>query len=38
VILLGAAAFAVRRSGLRIRVEREAVRYGTADDYGGWHA
>jgi hypothetical protein len=38
VILLAAAAFAMRRSGLRIRVEREAVRYGTADDYGGWHA
>jgi hypothetical protein len=38
VILLAAVAFAVRRSGLRIRMEREAVRYGTVDDYGGGHA
>jgi hypothetical protein len=38
VILLAAVALAVRRSGFRIRVEREAVRYGTADDYGGGHA
>ena len=38
VTLLAAVAFAVRRSGLRVRVEREAVRYGTADDYGGGHA
>jgi hypothetical protein len=38
VILLAAAAFAVRRSGLRIRVEREAVSYGAVDDYGGRHA
>jgi len=38
VILLVAVVFAVRRSGLRIRVEREAVSYGTADEYGGWHA
>jgi hypothetical protein len=38
VILLAAVVFAVRRSGLRIRVEREAVSYGTADEYGGWHA
>jgi len=26
--------FAVRRSGLRVRVEREAVSYGAADEYG----
>jgi len=38
VILLVAVVFAVRRSGLRVRVEREAVSYGTADEYGGWHA
>ncbi|MBO0814141.1 MAG: hypothetical protein J2P30_03180 [Actinobacteria bacterium] len=38
LILLAAVVFAVRRSGLRIRVEREAVSYGTADDYGGGHA
>jgi hypothetical protein len=38
VILLAAVVFAVRRSGLRVRVEREAVSYGTADEYGGWHA
>jgi hypothetical protein len=38
VILLAAVVFAVRRSGLRIRVEREAVSYGTADEHGGWHA
>jgi len=38
VILLAALVFAVRRSGLRIRVERETVSYGTADEYGGWHA
>jgi len=38
LILLAAVVFAVRRSGLRVRVEREAVSYGTADEYGGWHA
>jgi hypothetical protein len=38
VILLAAVAFVVRRSGLRIRVEREAAGYGTADEYGGTHA
>jgi hypothetical protein len=38
VILLAAVVFVVRRSGLRIRVEREAVSYGAADEYGGWHA
>jgi hypothetical protein len=34
LILLAAVVFAVRRSGLRIRVEREPVSYGTADEYG----
>ena len=38
VILLAAVVFAVRRSGLRIRMEREAVSYSTPDEYGGWHA
>ena len=38
VILLAAVVFAVRKSGLRIRVEREAVSYGAADQYGGGHA
>ena len=38
VILLGAVVLAVRRSGLRVRVEREAAGYGTADEYGGTHA
>jgi hypothetical protein len=38
LILLAAVVFAVRRSGLRVRMEREAVSYGGADEYGGWHA
>jgi hypothetical protein len=38
VILLAAIVLAVRRSGLRIRVEREAAGYGPADEYGGTHA
>ncbi len=38
VILLAAVVLAVRRSGFRIRVEREAAGYGTADEYGGTHA
>ena len=38
VILLAAVVLAVRRSGLRVRVERKAAGYGTADRYGGWHA
>jgi hypothetical protein len=38
VILLAAVLLAVRRSGLRVRVERKAVGYGTADEYGGTHA
>src|SRR5215467_2797951 len=35
---LAAVVFAVRKSGIRVRVEREAVGYGAADDYGGSHA
>jgi hypothetical protein len=38
VILLAAVVFAVRKSGIRVRVEREAAGYGSADDYGGSHA
>ena len=38
VILLAAVVLAVRRSGFRVRVEREAAGYGTADEYGGTHA
>jgi hypothetical protein len=38
VVLLAAVALVVRRSGFRIRVEREAAGYGTADEYGGTHA
>src|SRR5262249_3124590 len=38
VILLAAVVFAVRKSGLHVRVERESVGYGTADEHGGWHA
>jgi hypothetical protein len=38
VIVLAAVALVVRRSGFRIRVEREAAGYGTADEYGGTHA
>ena len=38
VILLAAVVLAVRKSGFRIRVEREAGGYGTADETGGWHA
>jgi len=38
VILFAAVVLAVRRSGFRIRVERKAAGYGTADEYGGWHA
>jgi hypothetical protein len=34
LILLAVVVFAVHRSGLRVRVEREAVSYGTADEYG----
>jgi len=41
-LLLGAIAaavlLAVRRSGIRVRVERKAAGYGTADEYGGTHA
>jgi hypothetical protein len=38
LILLAAAVLAVRKSGFRVRVEREASGYGTADEYGGTHA
>ena len=38
VILLAAVLLAVRRSGIRVRVERKAAGYGTADEYGGTHA
>ena len=34
LILLAVVVFAVHRSGLRVRVEREAVSYGAADEYG----
>jgi hypothetical protein len=33
LLLLAVVVFAVHRSGLRVRVEREAVSYGTADEY-----
>jgi hypothetical protein len=38
IILLAAVVLVVRRSGLRVRVERKAAGYGTADEYGGTHA
>ena len=38
VIVLAAVVLAVRRSGIRVRVERKAVGYDTADEIGGWHA
>ncbi len=38
VILLAAVVLVVRRSGIRVRVEREAAGDGTADEYGGTHA
>jgi len=38
LIVLAAAVLVVRRTGIRVRVERKAVGYGTADDVGGWHA
>lgn len=38
VMLLAAVALVVRRSGIRVRVERKAAGYGTADEYGGTHA
>jgi hypothetical protein len=38
VIGLAAVALVVRRSGLRVRVERKAAGYGTADEYGGTNA
>ncbi|HET7245019.1 MAG TPA: hypothetical protein VFJ07_09305 [Streptosporangiaceae bacterium] len=38
LILLVAVVLLVHRSGLRVRVERKAAGYGTADETGGWHA
>jgi hypothetical protein len=38
VFLVAVAVFAVRRSGLRIKVERRPASYGTADQQGGWNA
>jgi len=38
VIVLAAVALVVRRSGFRVRVERDAAGYGPADEYGGTHA
>jgi len=38
LIALAAMVLVVRRSGVRVRVERKAAGYGTADEVGGWHA
>jgi len=38
VVALAAVVLVVRRSGIRVRVERKAAGYGTADEIGGWHA
>ena len=38
LIVLAAVVLVVRRSGVRVRVERKTVGYGTADEAGGWHA
>ena len=38
LIALAAVVLVVRRSGVRVRVERKAAGYGTADEIGGWHA
>jgi hypothetical protein len=38
LIVLAAVVLVVRRSGVRVRVERKAVGYGAADEIGGWHA
>jgi hypothetical protein len=38
VIVLAAIVLVVRRSGVRVRVERKAAGYGAADEIGGWHA
>jgi hypothetical protein len=38
VVVLAAVVLVVRRSGVRVRVERKAAGYGTADEIGGWHA
>jgi hypothetical protein len=38
LIILVAVVLVVRRSGIRVRVERKAAGYGAADEIGGWHA
>ena len=38
LIVLVAVVLVVRRSGIRVRVERKAAGYGAADEIGGWHA
>ena len=38
LIALAAVVLVARRSGIRVRVERKAAGYGTADEIGGWHA
>src|SRR5215470_13543528 len=38
LIALAAVVLIARRSGVRVRVERKAAGYGTADEAGGWHA
>jgi hypothetical protein len=38
LIALAAVVLVVRRSGVRVRVERKTAGYGTADEVGGWHA
>ena len=38
LIALAAVVLVVRRSGIRVRVERKAAGYGAADEIGGWHA
>jgi hypothetical protein len=38
LIALAAVVLVVRRSGIRVRVERKSAGYGTADEIGGWHA
>jgi uncharacterized membrane protein len=38
LIALAAVVLVIRRSGIRVRMERKAAGYGTADEIGGWHA
>ena len=38
LLAMVAVVLVVRRSGVRVRVERKAAGYGTADEIGGWHA